>query len=292
VGVEGADPACRLESRQAQVQLRPERFAGVKPAGIELGRYENLRRRKAAAAGVRFEQEWGESPAQEACTLPGHLVDPGIPHDFRQAHEGRHSAAQRPSVGQKGAKVGMVVDLRPDGLRSGRVIGLGVGDAGQHRVAGRGMDRIGMSYRSNDGVLVGVAGKAREQLADPSTGHAGRDRPQLSPISHRRIGLGVEGVVLRRTTEGEEEDTGPRPAEARRLVRPSRRRRGGPDQSGQVQAQAGDRADPEKVPARRAIAEMSYATLDRPHPSLPIVPSYEVVHPPNPAFYSSQAVTR
>ena len=146
----------------------------------------------------------------------------------------------------------MVLGHGPDGGGPGRVVGPGMPHAGQHGVAGGGVDRVAVGHRADDRVPVGQPGEAGEQLADLDAGDGAwrwaGTRPGCRP-GRRAWGRRCRAARgRRRGTAGCSAWPG------RSSGRPRGGRRG-PEQAGQAEAQAGDGPDAEEVAPRGAVAK-------------------------------------
>src|SRR5262245_5160532 len=106
----------------------------------------------------------------------------------------------------------MIVGRRANvGRRLG--VGLGMRRAGQHCVTGRRVDRVGMSYGSNDAVFVCLPREMRAEFADLDTGNVGCNRPQFAANFGGRSRLEVERIELRWSTGEKQQNATLGPAE-------------------------------------------------------------------------------
>ena len=92
-----------------------------------------------------------------------------------------------------GAEVRVVVGPGPDGHGPAGRVGLRVRHAGEHGVARRRVNGVGVGDGAEDAIPVGQPGQAGEQLADAGAGHAGGDRFQLAAAVNSVLAGNVGG---------------------------------------------------------------------------------------------------
>src|SRR5262249_35101618 len=97
-----------------------------------------------------------------------------------------------------------------------------------------------------DGKPIGPSGQKRQVLANTNTGHPGRDRPKLAAHPLGRVGLEVEGFVLRRAAPHEELNA---------TADLPRRRGPAAQESRQGQPAQGHAADAQPLPPGEPVAQ-------------------------------------
>ena len=118
----------------------------------------------------------------------GHQVDGG----------GKVIAGPPPHAGQDGRHSGEIVPKRLPEVAH-RV-------AGQQQVGRRGVVHIVVGHGAYEANLVQPAGDSGQVLANAHTGQRGLDGGELPAVFDRGVGLGIEGVLLGRTSPKEDED--------------------------------------------------------------------------------------
>ncbi len=212
---------------------------------------------------------------EEGGVRPGADVEVGLgvqqPRQADVARDGRLHALG--AVCCRRAPFLQIIDDRADErpvLRIARA-GLQVRRVGRHAGDGVGhaVHRIGVRHRADHGHPVHHPGHARQLVADGQARHARGDGLHLSLDFGRGLGLGVEGLVLRRRAVGEEQDAGFGLAEravAFRCRRPAKRLRvagprftslciAEPQEVAQRKPERSQAADVQEVAAGEAVAQ-------------------------------------
>ena len=198
--------------------------------------------------------------AQETAGLAGRADIVVEPHDVRHPHarQRRHALAGLEHLDDR-------AEIRPiAGLDFPRAAGR-VLFAGQHPIAAGVVRVVVGRHRADHGQLVCHAGHAGEQLAKLDARHVGGDGLERSANFDRRVGLGVESLVLRRAPLQPKINNILGAAESRIARRPQPAAGLGRQQRRQRQPQQVQPANAQPLTAADAVAEGIGPIEDREH---------------------------